>query len=273
MQHLEWQRQSGGFARACNARRNLREPGQIWNAHDHDYYELFWIERGSLSHRWAGESTQLVAGDCICLRPGEEHEAWSDDPVLVINVSFGPGVSRKLASRYRADGLRWPWLEEDPGRRHLVLDERAMRHLAALVDLVDTEKPSGRDLLLLGIVHCLQRSRLADIDRLPPWLRHAVHEALADEDRFSISALARRCRCSREHLSRIGRKATGRPLIDVLTDYRLALAADDLRGGDEPVATVAQRYRFDALAWFYEAFARRYQAPPDAWRRDAQRSV
>jgi AraC-like DNA-binding protein len=58
----------------------------------------------------------------------------------------------------------------------------------------------------------------------------------------------------------------GQPPIQYLTQWRLQLAAQRLRGGREPLARIAAEIGYDSEAAFSRAFKRQFGAPPAAWR-------
>jgi AraC-like DNA-binding protein len=57
-----------------------------------------------------------------------------------------------------------------------------------------------------------------------------------------------------------------------LTRWRMSLAAQSLRDGDEAVARIAERLGYESEAAFNRAFKRDFGLPPAAWRR-AQRAA
>ena len=268
MRHLVWHKQSDAHARAVNARRNEHEPGGGWTIHDHNYYEIFWIESGRLRHRWDDDEETLETGDAVALIPGETHsaEVIGTRPARVINISAGAKAVQRLQQRYAREQLPSPWHGEREDRRLLIpASERAQ--LAPLIALVDNTRASGRDLLLLALGHALARIRTDVSAQLPFWLRRALAVELAEGDgRLTVQALAERCRCSREHLHRIARRHCGASITSVLRDHRLDLAAADLRSSEDTIAVIAARYRFGSAGWFHEAFAERFKTTPHRYR-------
>ena len=55
--------------------------------------------------------------------------------------------------------------------------------------------------------------------------------------------------------------------MQYLTRWRLALAAQMLRAGRDPILRIAERSGYESEAAFNRAFKREFGAPPAAWRR------
>ena len=78
--------------------------------------------------------------------------------------------------------------------------------------------------------------------------------------------LARAVKVSRAALARRFRERVGEPPMAYLTGWRMALAADRLRGGTETVARVAAAVGYPSPFSFSNAFKRVYGLSPTAYR-------
>ena len=87
-------------------------------------------------------------------------------------------------------------------------------------------------------------------------------EELAHEVALSRSALA-------ERFSTL----VGESPIQYLTRWRLALAAQMLRTGKEPIARIAERSGYESEGAFNRAFKREFGMPPAGWRKIAPQSA
>jgi AraC-like DNA-binding protein len=59
--------------------------------------------------------------------------------------------------------------------------------------------------------------------------------------------------------------------MQYLAQWRLQLAAQQLRLGDRPLALVAEDVGYESEAAFNRAFKREFGTPPATWRRNASR--
>lgn len=261
---LTWECQSGGGRRLFNLHRREWRAGQAYPEHGHDYHEVFWVDEGSLIHRWDGIEEVLRAGDLVAILPGERHAFRCRDASAIVNASFGSPSLAELRRRYGV-GLPWPW---DGGRddRRAVLGAVAREQLRGLAALVDHRLPHSRDMFILGLLHVLAQGRQESLAGLPLPLRRAIDELLESDSRPTIAALARRLGCSREHLSRSVRRWTGLSPAALLRDLRLDRAEVLLLRGGDPLAAAAAA-GFASLSGFYGAFRLRHGSSPGRWRR------
>jgi AraC-like DNA-binding protein len=84
---------------------------------------------------------------------------------------------------------------------------------------------------------------------------------------WTVDDLAGRVALSRSALAERFTALVGEPPMQYLSRWRLALAAQALRAGPEPIARIAERSGYDSDAAFSRAFKREFGVPPAAWRR------
>jgi AraC-like DNA-binding protein len=90
--------------------------------------------------------------------------------------------------------------------------------------------------------------------------------------RWTAEELAHAAALSRSALTERFGRLVGEPPMHYLTRWRMSLAAQSLRDGDEAVARIAERLGYESEAAFNRAFKRDFGLPPAAWRR-AQRAA
>jgi AraC-like DNA-binding protein len=88
---------------------------------------------------------------------------------------------------------------------------------------------------------------------------------------WTVMELARRVALSRSALAERFSHFVGEPPIQYLMRWRLALAAQSLRQGADPIGRVAERSGYESEAAFSRAFKREFGMPPAAWRKQAGR--
>lgn len=118
--------------------------------------------------------------------------------------------------------------------------------------------------LMMQLLGTLSRSRLA----ASPLVERAIDlvSAHAADPSFNITRLARSLDCSREHLAREFRRATGLSPLDHLAQHRVRLAAAELRSGPAKLSLVARRSGFASAAYFCRAFKRSVGLSPGQFR-------
>ena len=89
----------------------------------------------------------------------------------------------------------------------------------------------------------------------------------APEKSWTVDELAKEVALSRSALAERFASLVGEPPMQYLTRWRLALAAQMLRAGREPVIRVAERAGYESEAAFGRAFKREFGVPPASWRK------
>lgn len=84
---------------------------------------------------------------------------------------------------------------------------------------------------------------------------------------WSIELLARRVGSSRTVLGDRFKRLLDQPPMQYLSQWRLQLAAQQLKSTDVPVKTVADRSGYESEAAFSRAFKRQFELAPAEWRR------
>jgi AraC-like DNA-binding protein len=252
-----------------------------------------------------GEVLDVAAGDLILVTRDDRHLMGSDvrlqpaegdallDPDAPADDRFvrlrhgGGGAVTRFVCGYLAcsRSVCRPLLEALPRLVRIPIGDPAasalLRELLRVGVRESSDSRPGADSMLaklseLMFVEALRRY----VEQLPPrgrgWLagvRDAhVGRALAllhgEPGRaWTVDELAREAALSRSALAERFVSLVGEPPIQYLMRWRLALAAQMLRTGEEPIARVAQRSGYDSEAAFNRAFKREFGAPPAAWRK------
>jgi len=87
---------------------------------------------------------------------------------------------------------------------------------------------------------------------------------------WTVDSLAREVAMSRSAFAERFVDLIGEPPMQYLTRWRLALAAQRLRTGNDTVARIAERAGYESEAAFNRAFTREFGMPPSAWRKSVR---
>lgn len=163
-----------------------------------------------------------------------------------------------------------------------VIHVRGVERLSTLVRLVGEEASDarpGRDLVLTRIVEVLliEALRATPAQDAPPGLlRGLSDERLAPAIRqmhdhvarsWTVAALARAAALSRSAFFDRFTRTVGRPPMEYLLAWRMAVARDLLRRQDASVGDVAERVGYASASTFSTAFTRHVGQPPARYRR------
>jgi AraC-like DNA-binding protein len=89
---------------------------------------------------------------------------------------------------------------------------------------------------------------------------------------WDLEALARAIGLGRSALAERFTQFVGQPPMHYLTNWRMQLAANALRSGNESVATIAHQVGYDSEAAFSRAFKKAVGSPPSEWRKRSGRT-
>jgi len=87
---------------------------------------------------------------------------------------------------------------------------------------------------------------------------------------WTVDSLAREVALSRSAFAERFVELIGEPPMQYLTRWRLALAAQRLRTGNDTIARVAEHAGYESEAAFNRAFKREFGMPPSAWRKSVR---
>ena len=164
-----------------------------------------------------------------------------------------------------------------------VVRPRAGSGLRATVDVFAGEllqvAPGQQALLdsLLGVilVQALREQLAADLEAAPAWFRAmsdpgigaAVRAIHADPQRaWTVTDLAAEASLARATFARRFTHMLGMPPLAYVTDWRMALAREQLRVGDTGLAAVARSLGYASEFSFAAAFKRHHGVAPGRWR-------
>lgn len=265
--------------------------GQAWMVHDDG--EQVALHRGDVvveRHDASGAGHWRIADDPatpveVIVGPGQVCRApdgrpLSDELDLGVRVwGTGEGGVDLLTGAYADHRTVGRALLEELPRLAVV---RATEAPQALLDLVAVELARdlpGHDVvldrLLDLVVVSVVRAHLARAEPQPGWLRgsrdpvvSAALRAMVDDPARSWTAtsLASVARCSRATLARRFAEEVGSGPMSFLTAWRLDLAADLVRAGDLPLASIADRVGYSSPFALSSAFKRHHGVGPREYR-------
>jgi AraC-like DNA-binding protein len=207
----------------------------------------------TLAHGGGGAVTRMVCGFLTA------QEIWRNPLLSALPRLFKVGMRGSNAS----------WLESS---LRFATEEAASAHagratvLAKLAELVFVEAvrryvdtmPDDRKGWLAGLRDRFVARALTLMHARPahPW---------------TVEELASRVGMSRSGLAQRFADLLGVPPMQYLAQWRLQLAAQQLRLGDRSLALVAEDVGYESEAAFNRAFKREFGVPPATWRRNAGR--
>ena len=266
---------------------------------------------GGEAFAWTGrpdDARRVLAGDVVLVRGPSPHQmghvpaadvvefechsASAPPSGGVLRVEFGSGTGDPttfFCGAYRFEGdLCAGLLGGLPGLT--VVRPRAGSSLRATIDVFAGEllqESAGQQALLdslldVILVQALREQLAADLDAAPTWFRamadpgvgaalRAIH---ADPQReWTVAGLAAEAALSRATFARRFTRLLGLAPLAYVTDWRMALAREQLRAGDAGLAAIARSLGYASEFSFAAAFKRHHGVAPGRWRAAAADST
>jgi len=261
---------------------------------------------GGEAYAWTDrpdDARRVLAGDLVLVRgPSSQHMAHAPGADLVpfgSNAAPGPpGVARRMdfgsgpghpttffCGAYTFDGdLCGGLLAGLPDLT--VVRARAGTSLRATLDVFASEllqQAPGQQALLdslldVILVQALREQLAADIESAPGWFRAmndpnigAALRAIHAEPRrsWTVAGLAAEAALSRASFARHFTRMLDVAPLAYVTNWRMALAREQLRSGDTGLAAVAHSLGYASEFSFAAAFKRHHGVAPGRWRATA----
>jgi AraC-like DNA-binding protein len=201
------------------------------NPHDHDYYELLIIRRGTSLHQTENFDAPMRSGTVGIIPPAKIHAIKECKNLRVTNVYYlAEWLLADLKAYWEQDGLVPLFLAANLFRRpdlihSLQFDlspseaEAAFRELDEINKEQEREKPSllyvrasfVKFLVLLCRAYARQAERTLGFEfRKEIWLAlHHMEERIENAESLNVEKLAKSVHLSVDHLTRVFKQATG----------------------------------------------------------------
>jgi AraC family cel operon transcriptional repressor len=244
--------------------------------HDHDFFELIWVQNGRARHHLGGETLDLTEGDVLFIRPTDSHALQGrGDEALVVSITFHPSLIAELGTRHPALGGQFFWSSAP----HPVCVHRDSRQLAevnqAALRLERAERSAlSAECFLLPLMTALLELSQPLPQGAPDWLVAAC--AAARDPRVfrdGAAGFARVAGRAHPHVSRTVRRFLNQSPSDYVNTQRMAFAARRLAGSSDSIAEIATDCGIPNLSHFHKLFRSAHGMTPLHYRKAHQRDV
>ena len=241
--------------------------------HDHDFFELFWVQNGKVRHHLSERTDTLSEGELVFLRPGHQHAVQGrGEHALVVSLCIHPATVEALAKRHPSLKGHLFWSKGGPKQAH-----RDIRQLAALNHAAVQLERSNRDTLaaeafLLPL--CADLTAQAFADDIPGWLAQACTAARSPEVfRQGSAGLVAVTGKAHPHVSRMMRKYLGLTPSDYVNQIRMTHAASALTTDSDAISDIAADCGIPNMSHFHKLFRDAHGMTPLQYRHRFQRQV
>ncbi len=262
------------FRYVCCETENLVE-------HWHDYFEIFLIIEGSVTHIVNGIIQQLDEGTLVFIRPGDVHKyICKEEKVRFLNLAISKQTMYRLmdylGSAFNKNKMLGSILP--PSVKVSDKFKRKMLKNFQKVNTLSSDKISGfklfmRAYLMEIITSCFLTDDEAseNDDNIPEWLSDVCKQMYIKENFVAGNKrMVELSGKSREYLSRSLKKYMNTSLSDYVYNIRLEYASNMLKNSNMSISEICDDCGFDNLSYFYRKFNERYGSTPSAFRKSIQ---
>ncbi len=244
-------------------------------AHDHDFFEVFWVETGQAEHWINGTVQSLRQGDMICIRPTDTHAFKADEATgcKIVNLAFRAETAAHLASRYAAEFAGRLFDTPDPTPSPWRLSGT---QLSTLLQAASRLRTQVRSLARIEQFLLLLAGELIDIGVQPEapgprWFVNACRTVREKEYfRRGAAGLTDAAGRSHEHVCRTCRGVLGLTPSAYVNQVRISHAAELLRSTELSIREISEDCGIENISHFYRLFRDQTGSTPRLFRKRTQ---
>ncbi len=241
--------------------------------HDHDYFEFFLVESGTVIHTINGMQELLVPGDLRFILPDDVHrlQREKDKEFAVYNCNIDAELFQ-TCFRFLTAGR----LAADDFRHRLHLSGSAFEDLLSqLKSFVLSWKSftpfqvrlAGRAMIVRVLELFLKHQDTPGFR--PVWLEELCMQMQRPENFcHGVRRLFELTDYSQEHVSRSIRKYLGITPRQLILEYKMQNVVRELIHTDQSVNRIALQNGFRNYAYFHKSFLARYECTPLHFRKN-----
>ena len=255
---------------------SLRETAPL---HTHTFYEFFLVASGSALHLVNNAIQTVAPGDLLFIRPADTHsyEFYCSEDFRIVNLGFSRALFGEIRRFLGNDELLRPLLttelpprvSTDEATRALVLSR--FTEIGSLMETADVLKTVlfAKCCLADVLVRCFLPRGSAKLS--PPhtaWFDDLLTEMQKiDNLRLGYPQMLALACCSPNHLDRMFQSRLSVTPTEYINEKRLTYSVYLLTQTDMEILGVCEACGFASLSHFYHLFKKRYQRPPDKFRK------
>ncbi len=243
--------------------------------HSHDFYEIFIIAKGTISHMVNGTMQHLPEGSLVFIRPDDVHSHLCNDPnTAFINLTFTRETSESLFE-YLFDETKKTRMLHNDMPPMIFLDKSTTKRFVSQINELNTENWKDKDMLKLRTRTLLvnifsyfassmpQKSDIA----IPLWLIDLKNKMEKPENFIiGIDRMIELSQKSKEHVFRSFKKHYGITVTDYINNLRVNYASNLLINTNLSIIDICYTCGFQSASYFYRVFKQKNSFSPNNFR-------
>ena len=248
--------------------------------HSHQFYEIFYILEGSISHTLNGETRTLHAGDLVFLNLQDIHYFSREEGNtckhrdIIIHTDFFDSICTFMGNSFKEayHNNTFPKilslsLEQMEDYEHRITN-------AILTSSMNSEfRLASTRALCISLLNHLVEERIRHNDAYyPMWFRELLGRFHMNEFlRVGLDDILKPFHFNKSYLCRRFRQYTGYTMTEYLNHLRLQQAAFQLQYTDNTILSVCNNVGFSSVSYFNKIFKQTYGVSPKAFRKNRNR--
>jgi len=246
--------------------------------HDHCFFELFLVVKGTVEHWINGKIQMLPEGSLMFIRPRDVHGFLYDNPNcrnnVYINLSFTVETAEALFDYLSDDEIRNTFQNSQNPPRTFLNAPAINKLITWLDELYTIDKNDIRlqnlrvKTILLDIItqHFRKDATISERNS-PRWLTELLVEMEKIENfTVGIDRMIELSGKTREHLSRCLKRHNGVTVTEYINSLRINYAANLLINSNMQIADICYSSGFQNLGYFYKVFKNKYKLTPNEFK-------
>lgn len=233
----------------------------IHTAHRHDFFELFLVLKGSVSHLCDEKIEKVNEGEFIFLSPQNTHSFNGQSTELSI---FSLSITADRFTRFLSAFDFSPIY----GKKYINKNEQLLERIQRIPNTLNR----NQILLLNSVVsdlfsETIQNGAL-ESTIIPSNLQLAIEKFRSPENiGLGVGRLAELAGVSRMHLGRLLKKYYEKKPNNFIHDLRMHLAVEYLEKTSYTLDIIAQKVGFNSLSRFHATFKQYFKCTPNSYRK------
>ena len=268
--HQEDILQNGAQIRLTRASLDTHRPKTL---HDHDFFELFWVQNGQVRHHLPDRIDVLNEGTVCFVQPQQQHALQGKgDHSMVVSLSLHHDTVLAVAERHTALKGHLFWSQRPLSQHHRDIRQMAaLNHAAVLLERSNCDTLAAEAFLL---PLCAELTADNFPTHTPGWLVDACIAAKDPEIfRQGAAGFAALTGKAHPHVSRTMRKIFDQTPSDYVNSLRMTHAARALVTDNEPVSMIAANVGIPNMSHFHKLFRQAHNMTPLQYRQKYQRQL
>lgn len=247
---------------------------QFDHLHFHTFFELFYVENGSMKIRFENEEKILNKNNLVIVSPKINHRSYRmSDNVFRYNIKFfvdhnpAPTDFSLYDSLMNALSKEYLYIEHIPSLNSVLKDISESIHTNDKLRL-----PLAFHKLIYLVINSVTEKKYSTPKKLPDSYTSRIYKihhivTMHYMDDITLNYIADSLFLSTRQVNRIIKNYYGCTFSELITKLRLNAAADFLVSTQMKISEIASRVGYNSLSGFYSAFKSQFGCLPLQYRK------